>query len=290
MRQLILMSVCLLGLSQFAHAAFFDDKEARQQIQDLQQKTDAQNQATQANLEALKKSQQALEQRIAAVESVIKSQGLMDLLNQIDALHQELSKVKGDLEVAQHDLEVSQQRQKDLYADTDNRLRKFEGAGSANATPQTSAAPQSGEASSVQTAASNADTAIDNGPEAKAYDNAQALLKEGKYKESFDAFDKFLQNFSNSKQVPNAQYGLGYSQFSLKNYKAAIATQQKLITQFPDSPKVPDAKFNIANCQIQLSDIDGAKKTLRDLIAQHPSSELIPNAKRRLTVLESIKK
>jgi len=38
MRQLILMSVCLLGLSQFAHAALFDDKEARQQIQDLQQK------------------------------------------------------------------------------------------------------------------------------------------------------------------------------------------------------------------------------------------------------------
>ena len=83
---------------------------------------------------------------------------------------------------------------------------------------------------------------------------------------------------------------LGYAQFSLKNYKAAMATQQKLIAQFPDSPKVPEAKFNLANCQIQLSDIEGAKKTLKDLIAQHPTSELIPNAKRRLTILESIKK
>jgi TolA-binding protein len=83
---------------------------------------------------------------------------------------------------------------------------------------------------------------------------------------------------------------LGFSQFSLKNYKAAIATQQKLISQFPDSAKVPEALFNIANCQIQLSDIEGAKKSLRDLIAQHPASELIPNAKRRLAVLESIKK
>jgi tol-pal system protein YbgF len=126
--------------------------------------------------------------------------------------------------------------------------------------------------------------------DSKAFESAQGLLQAGKYKEAFDAFDKFLQGYSNSKQVPNAQYGLGYAQFSLKNYKAAIATQQKLITQFPDSPKVPDAMFNIANCQIQLSDIEGAKKTLRELIAQHATSELVPNAKRRLAVLESIKK
>ena len=133
-------------------------------------------------------------------------------------------------------------------------------------------------------------TPAESSAESKAFEGAQALLQAGKYKDAFDAFDKFLQGYANSKQVPNAQYGLGYAQFSLKNYKAAIATQQKLISQFPDSLKVPDAKFNIANCQIQLSDIEGAKKSLRDLIAQHPTSELVPNAKRRLAVLESIKK
>ena len=283
MRKLILIGVCLLSVSQFTHAALFDDKEARQQIVDLQQKTDAQNQSTQVTLEALKKSQQALEERVLSIENVIKSQGLMDLLSQIDRLNEELNKVKGDLEVAQHDIEVSQQRQKDLYADTDGRLRKLETGTSANnsiSENKEQAAPTG-----------NASTgSAENSAELKALENAQTLLKDGKYKDAFDAFDKFLQNYANSKQVPIAQYGLGYAQFSLKNYKAAIATQQKLISLFSDSPKVPDAKFNIANCQIQLSDIEGAKKTLRDLIAQHPTSELIPNAKRRLTVLESIKK
>ena len=281
MRKLILISICLLSISQWAHAALFDDKEARQQIVDLQQKTDAQNQSTQASLEALKKSQQALEQRILSVESVIKSQGLMDLLSQIDRLNEELNKLKGELDVAQHNIEVSQQRQKDLYADTDGRLRKIESgnASTANTAPENKEPPAQ---MSIATAEASA--------ESKAFDSAQALLQAGKYKDAFDAFDKFLQTYSNSKQVPNAQYGLGFSQFSLKNYKAAIATQQKLISQFPDSAKVPDALFNIANCQIQLSDIEGAKKSLRDLIAQHPTSELIPNAKRRLAVLESIKK
>ncbi|MFM1911908.1 MAG: hypothetical protein RJB18_1299 [Pseudomonadota bacterium] len=282
MRKLILISICLLSISQWAHAALFDDKEARQQIVDLQQKTDAQNQSTQASLEALKKSQQALEQRILSVENVIKSQGLMDLLSQIDRLNEELNKVKGELDVAQHNIEVSQQRQKDLYVDTDGRLRKLE---SGNNSPA-STAPEIKEPPAQGANASPAEASA----ESKAFDSAQALLQAGKYKDAFDAFDKFLQTYSNSKQVPNAQYSLGFSQFSLKNYKAAIATQQKLISQFPDSAKVPDALFNIANCQIQLSDIEGAKKSLRDLIAQHPTSELIPNAKRRLAVLESIKK
>jgi len=283
MRKLILISICLLSVSQLAHAALFDDKEARQQIVDLQQKTDAQNQSTQATLEALKKSQQALEERVLSIEGVIKSQGLMDLLSQIDRLNEELNKVKGDLEVAQHDIEVSQQRQKDLYADTDGRLRKLETSTNANNSIS--------ENKEQPAPAGNASSgSAENSAELKALENAQTLLKEGKYKDAFDAFDKFIQSYANSKQVPNAQYGLGFAQFSLKNYKAAIATQQKLIGQFSDSPKVPDAKFNIANCQIQLSDIEGAKKTLRDLIAQHPTSELIPNAKRRLTVLESIKK
>jgi len=284
MRKLILISICLLSVSQWAHAALFDDKEARQQIVDLQQKTDAQNQATQASLDALKKSQQALEQRILSVENVIKSQGLMDLLSQIDRLNEELNKVKGELDVAQHNIEISQQRQKDLYVDTDGRLRKLENSGTSSANN----APENKE-QTLQVNNTNA-TPVESNAESKAFDSAQALLQAGKYKEAFDAFDKFLQTYSNSKQVPNAQYSLGFSQFSLKNYKAAIATQQKLISQFPDSAKVPEALFNIANCQIQLSDIEGAKKSLRDLIAQHPVSELIPNAKRRLAVLESIKK
>jgi tol-pal system protein YbgF len=283
MRKLILISVCLLGIPSLAHAALFDDKEARQWIQDLQQKTDAQNQLTQASIEALKKSQQALEERIVSVETIIKSQGLLDLLNQIEVLNQELSKLKGDLEVAQHDIQMSVQRQKDLYVDTDTRLRKLE-----SATGSAQVAQANEVVANNPTAVTEAVT--EETPETKALDNAQVLLKTGKFKEAFDAFDKFIQNYSASKQMPNAEYGLGYAQFSLKNYKAAIATQQKMIAQFPDSPKVPDAKFNVANCQIQLSDIEGAKKTLRDLIAQHPNSELIPNAKRRLTILESIKK
>ncbi len=274
MRKLILLGVCFLSFSQFTKAAIFDDKEARQQIIDLQQKTDTQNQSA---LSAIS----ALEKRISALENTIKSQGLMDLLSQVELLNKELRHLKGDLEVAQHQIEVTQQRQKDLYKDTDGRLHKLETSPPPVAQPAPSAEVEAPVAAPAQ---------IEDTAENKSLEAAQLLLKESKFKPAFEAFEKFLQTYPNSKLASDAFYGLGSAQFSLKYYKAALATQQKLVMQFPESTKLADAKFSIANCQIQLADIDGAKRTLRDLIAQHPDHALIPNAKRRLAVLDSIKK
>ena len=287
MRKLILVGLYsltyLLAAGQPAHAALFDDKEARQQILELQQKSQSQNQATQATLDELRKSQQSIEQRLSALEAVIKGQGFADMLNQIDRLNQELSNVKGQLEIATHNIDTAQQRQKDLYTDADSRLRRLEGG----ATSGTASA-----VSTVDTPVTAAQTATtsDSSAEIKDYDAAQALSRAGKHKEAFQAFDKFLQAYPGSSKAAEAQYALGYSQFALKNYKAAIATQQKLIRQFPDSPKAPDAAFAIANSQIQLADVDAAKATLKDLLTKYPNSEVAPNAKRRLAVLDSIKK
>jgi len=279
MRSLILAGVLFLTISQMAHAALFDDTEARKQISDLQKQVQAQDQATQASLTEIKKNQQALEQRLAAIEAIVKGQGLVDLLSQIDRLNQELSKVKGQLELDSHNIDLGQQRQKDLYVDLDGRLRKLESTG----------APVAADSAAL-TATVPADNKAAGSSEAKDFEAAMALSTAGKHKEAFDALDKFLQSYPNSVNAPDAQYALGFSQFSLKNYKAAIATQQKMIKQFPDHAKVPDAIFNIANSQIQLADIDGAKKTLRALVDTYPNSSVIPNAKRRLAVLDSIKK
>ena len=272
MRKLILATSLLLSLSPAAQAAIFGDDEARKKIGEIQ----VQNQATQATLNELKANQQALEKKIAEIEAIVKGQGMLDMLSKIDSLTQELNLVKGQLEVATHQIETAQQRQKDLYADTDGRLRKLESGGAA--------VPAEGQA------ANGAPAAAEPSPDAKDFDAAQALLKSGKYRESFDAHEKFLQTHPTSSFAPEAQYSLGYTQFSLKNYKAAIATQQKMVKQYPDHPKAPDALFNVANSQIQLADIEGAKKTLRELVSRYPNSEVTPNAKKRLAVLDSIKK
>lgn len=285
MRSLILASFCLLLISQPAYALFEDDA-AREKILEVQKQMQSQNQATQATLDELKKTQQTLEQRVVSMEAVIKGQGLIDLLDQIKRLNEELNNVKGQLEVATHNIEANQQRQRDLYTDIDGRLRKIE-SGPATAMPNSQDQGQYSAGAGDTAVAPDATANVNS--EAKDFEAAQALSAAGKYREAFDAYQKFLQMYPTSEHVPYAQYALGYAQFSLKNYKASIATQQKLIQQFPDNAKAPDAMFNMANSQIQLSDIDGAKKTLRTLLSRYPQSNVAPNAKRRLAVLDSIK-
>ena len=250
--------------SQITHAALFDDTEARKKIWELQAQMQSQNLANQAAIKAI-------EQRLTSVEAVVKGPGLADMQNQIEQLKQEVARLKGEQELASHNIDAIQQRQKDLYTDTDARLRKIEEATIAPVTP-----PANGSAPPA-------------GVDAQALEAADSLSQAAKHKEAFEAYDKFLKDFPNSNLTSDAQYGLGYSQFALKNYKAAIATQQKLLDAHPESAKAPDAMLNMANSQIQLAQVSNAKKTLRDLISKYPNSAVIPSAQKRLKALEAIK-
>ena len=269
MKNLILSSVFLAAqlFSISGHSALFDDDEARKKILEVEKNMQSQNQATQSALKDLKQSH---ESRLTTLEAITKN-GFADMQSQIDALKQENARLKGELEIANHKIETALQRQKDLYTDSDERLRKLESVPAAAA------------------AAPVAAVAEKNTQESQLLELANGLSKESKHKDAFNTYDKFLKDYPNSSSAPDAMYGLGYSQFALKNYKTSIATQQKLIDTYADSPKVPDAMFNMANSQIQLGLVPGAKKTLRDLIAKFPNSELTPTAQKRLKALEAIR-
>ena len=273
-KKLVLVGLSLFALTSFssAHAALFDDKEARKKIGEIELKQQANHEATLAAIADLKK-------RVAAIEAIVQGGGLADMQNQIEALKQEVANLKGDLEVAQHNLDATQTRQKDLYTDTDTRLRRIE---SGPAPTPANAAPASPSAQPVaQPVAEEKDVT--------ALADANALSQSAKHKDAFVAFDRFLKEYPTSKLAPEALYGMGYSQFGLKNYKSAIATQQKVIDLHPESAKVPEAMFNMANSQIQLGQVNNAKKTLRSLIEKHPDAAVTPNAQRRLKALEAIR-
>ncbi len=254
-----------------SHAAMFDDKEARKKILEVEA-------ASQASINDLKKSQDAIEKRLAAIEAVIQGQGLADMQNQIEGLKKEVANLKGELEVASHNISTTQQRQKDLYTDTDTRLRKIESNVVASA-PATV-----GDSNSSSTPAP-----VVEEKDVKAFADADDLSRSGKHKEAFTAFDTFLKEFPDSKLAPDALYGMGYSQFALRNYKSSIATQQKMIDLHAESIKAPDALYSIANSQIQLGQVANAKKTLRDLVAKYPSADVTPSAQKRLKTLEALK-
>ncbi|MCX7187028.1 MAG: tol-pal system protein, partial [Methylophilales bacterium] len=183
MKKLILVSL-LLSTQLFAagaHAALFDDAEARKKILEVEAVMQSQNQASQATLAKLLQSQQALEQRVLAIEAITKGQVLGDMLNQIETLKQDVAKLKGQLEFASHNVDTTQQRQKDLYTDTDARLRKLE----SSPAPSPASAVEASSPAEVIAA-----TPSKNTQEFQLLELANGLSKESKFKDAFSAYDK----------------------------------------------------------------------------------------------------
>jgi len=258
------------------NAALFDDDEARHRIDVLKSRVD--------QLET------SLNQRIGALESTVKSQGLVDLLKDVDDIKADVAKLRGQYEVLTYELDQAQKRQRDLYLDLDGRLRKLEGTSGAGA-PSANAAPSGpdagatgapgGGAPSLATARPPQGTA-DAASEQRTYDAALEQFKSGNFAAAVTSFQAFVRAYPRSPLAPSAIYWSGNAQYALRDFRGAIATQRQLLAAYPDSQKVPDAMLNIASCQVELGDTVGSRRTLEDLVAKYPTSEAAGKARQRL--------
>jgi len=279
----ILACLTLFAAANAAHAALFDDEEARKRI-------DATNQR-------LSSLQRQVEDRLALLEHQAKSGAVADLATQIQLLQGDIAKLRGQIEVVTYELEQSQKRQRDLYVDLDTRLRKIESAGAAASAPPDAnaaavvappggpAAPPAtapGPAPSVAAATPPPRTANDGVAEQRAYDAALDLFKRGDYQGAINGFGSFVKAYPRSPLVASAQYWIGNAQYAKRDYRASIATQRQLLKEYPDNSKVPDAMLNIASAQADMGDNAAARRTLEELIAKYPKSDAGTRARQRL--------
>ena len=273
--------VGLLLLSNYAFA-IFEDEEARKKINEMQ--------------DQLNNIEKSLEFKINQKFS----KNLSKYSSELNELHDTISKLIGDVEVLQFELKNSEERNKVLYKELNERMSKLESLievqsqniinkPPANIVKNPSENNINETLKESLTEENELAPLVDKNIELDAYAEADSLVKATKYKEAFKALDKFITTYPNSELISKAKYRLGYSQWALKNYNAAIKTYSKIIKVHPNSETIPDAIYGIANCEIQLTRITKAKKTLRNLIKKYPQSEIIPKAKRRLKALESIK-
>jgi tol-pal system protein YbgF len=289
-----------------ARAALFDDEEARKRIEVTNQR--------------LTQVQKQLEDRIAALEAQLKSQGLVELFNQIELVKADAARLRGQIEVLTHELTEAQKRQRDLYVDLDARLRKIESAQSAAgsappapsvavpppgtppgaiaaAPPPAVAAPPPGAAALPPGAAALPPGTVATGPrpagapgagagdpaaEQRAYDGALDLFKAGNYAGAIASFASFVRSYPKSPLAPSAQYWIGNAQFAQRDFRAAIASQRQLVAAYPDSQKVPDALLNIATSQVEIGENAAARRTLEEIVAKHPQSDAAAKARARL--------
>jgi len=238
----------------------------------------------------------SLESRVERLEG-LQSQGLVDLLAQVQQLQRDLQQLRGEVEVQGHELEQLQQRQRDLYVDIDRRLQQLEAGGTglpagpaAPAVPVAPVTPSPASGGAVPAAPAATDlpapapagTAYDPAAEAQAYDEALAILREGRYAEAADAYRRFLATYPNGRFADNAHYWLAETHYVTRQFQPALDEFNTLVTTFPNSPKLPDAQLKIGYIHYELGNWQEARSQLESLVQRYPDSTAARLAGERL--------
>lgn len=214
--------------------------------------------------------QRQLEARVARLDQLFKNQSLTDMSQRIDDLQGQIRKLRGDVEVLEHNVNLSKTQQRDLYLDLDRRLQKLElSAGNATANGSSASGSQSQSSGNAEDAAA-------------AYHQNFNLVKQGRYDDAINGFTQFIQQYPQSNLVPNAEFWMGESHYQQGDFQGALINYKAVIDNYPDSNKAPDALLKMGYAQYEMKDWKAARKSLQMVVEKFPHSRSARYAKQRL--------
>ena len=254
LRALAMAAMLAASLSS-AHAAIFEDGEARRAILEMRQRVDGLQLSQQRSAEEVRK---------LGEENAQLRRSLLDLQTQIETLRAEQAKLNGQNEQLLRDVGELQRRQKDIAQGVDERLRQFE---------------------PIKVTVDGREFQADPA-EKRDFEAALAVFRSGKFPDASAAFAAFVRQYPRSGYVPSARFWLGNAQYATREYKEAIGNFKQMLTEAPTHARAPEAALSIANCQIELKDTRTARKTLEDLLRAYPQSEAAVAAKERISRLK----
>ncbi len=182
---------------------------------------------------------------------------LADLGADVEALHDEMARLRGELEETRHLVEQAP-------------------ADSGAAAVPLAAAPRSGSA------------------EIREYEAAFRLYRSGDYQAAVDRFRGFLQTHPSSDYADNALFWMGECYFKLGDHEQAVLTFAEVVELYPDGNKVPDALYRQGNAMLELGESSGKRETYEPaareifnrIVVEYPDSERVGEAQRQLEKLK----
>lgn len=233
-----------------AHAGVFDDDEARRRIEQLKQDTEARLQKLEATTDN-------------------NTRAILQLNSQLEQARAEVAQIRGQLELVGNDTEQAQKRQKDFYVDLDSRLRKLEGS------LQTAAPAGEQSAPAEQRSA-------DPAQEARDYEAAINLLRNGKHADAIAAFKKFIQAWPKSNFQAGAHFWAAAALAQTKDYAGAKEYYARMVENWPEDALAPEALLGQANAEQAAGAAKTSRATLERLITAYPKSEAAKTARQRI--------
>jgi len=246
-----------------------------------------------------------LDQRLSRIERVMDNKVLLDLLQRVESLQAEIRELRGEIESQGFEQQSLKKRQRDLYLDTDRRLRELElgapATSSGDAAARGSGANLAAAAGSVaaagDAAASGGEAAGDEAAvgaavadpayEKRGYEHAFKYLEQGDYDEAVRAFESFLHRYPDGRYAGHARYWQGEAYYVSRRFEQAIAAFQHVLQKHPTSPKVADARLKLGYAHYEMSQWEQARATLQRLVDDFPGTAVARLAGKRLQRMRS---
>lgn len=192
-----------------------------------------------------------------------------DLAVGIDKVKEELSRLRGDLEVEQHKLGQVEKSVDALRADTEGRLAALKGAGALDAYE-----------------ARRKIAGLER-PDDKA-----AVLALGEREEAagqrgvaLEIYEIVVRSWPADPKAADAGYRAGRILLAQKRWRDAILALGRVAEAHPKSERAPDALVGVADAMMELGMGDDAKAVLQQVLDKHPKA---PAARRARESLDAI--
>jgi len=226
--------------------------------------------------------QRTLDDRVARADEKIREvQAKIDELNkaarrsgadlgvQLGRLAEELARVKGELEVARHDLDVLQKSVAAGEEKTDARFAALKGAGALDAfeaKQQLADLPKGDEKGAL-------------------FALARKQEQDGNAGVARELYEEYARRFASDPRSAEALFRAGGISFDQRRWREALLSYGKVAEEFPRADLAPDAMLGAAESMLRLDMKDEAKAVLGQLLERYPKAKAAAKAKERLAEL-----
>jgi tol-pal system protein YbgF len=195
-----------------------------------------------------------------------------------------LDEVKQQLSVLTERMEAADVQLNRRMNALEARLAPGSSAPSLESRPSPSAAGQTplSSAPTAETPGSRPSESLGSADARRLYQAALGDYQRGKFDLAAQGFRTYLEQAPRGDVADTAQYYLGESLYSAKDYRGAIAEFERLVRDFPQSPQVPSALLKTGYAYYEVKDSVQGRRALRTLVEKYPTSKEAKLAEERL--------
>ena len=258
-----------VGLLFVAHSAFaiFEDEEARKKLNSIQDQLDN----IQSNIDY-------------KVSQALKNQNLVKFQNELNGILDQIRTLNGEIEVLNFQSKNSEERQKIIYQEINERLSglelKIESLPRKDKVELLPEVSEVKEESIINSKASqdliNKDV-VEKIAQPKVDPEQIAIVDENLPSKEIDVLDDNLPQLVD-KNIEIDEFSEAKALLRATKYKEAFAAFDRFVINYPNSELIAEAKYNLGYSQFTLKNYKAAIKTYTKISKLHPESSILPEA------------